>query len=77
MLHHKTRRGHPERAGSQLVVRAMMAKVFEYIESTGHNFLWDELVDCLDDEAKARGYYNGFKDLTIVSTDMPEWEVID
>ena len=76
MLTHKTRRGHPEREGSQLVVRAMMFKVFEYIDAHGHAFLWDELVDCLDDEAKARGY-NGFKDITIVSTGTPEMEFVD
>jgi hypothetical protein len=50
-----------------------MFKVFEYIEATGHPFLWDELVDCLDDEAKARGL-NGYWDLNIISTGEPRHE---
>ena len=66
----KLRPGHPERSGSQQMLRSLMFAVFDHIDQTGHQFLWDELVDCIDDEAKARGY-NGISDLTTLSTGRP------
>ena len=66
----QNRAGHPERTGSQKLLRSLMFAVFDHIDQTGHQFLWDELIDCLDDEAKARGY-NGINEVRILSTGRP------
>lgn len=51
----RSRKGHPERTGDQQYVREHLFDLFEMIDKSGHNYLWDELFDTLSDEAMARG----------------------
>lgn len=51
----RTRRGHPQRSGSNLIVRQTLWHVFDYIEEKGDASLYKEIVDCLEDELVTRG----------------------